>query len=366
MMSAIQVDVDDELARLRHELDHARGADDPPRLGRALRGLADYLAITGVYPEGQALLEEAAALCRAHGDRLGESGVRHDLGQLLESAGEPEAALVQLDAALRLAVEAGSVDAQAVILHDRAVLLADAGREDEALQSFQRAEALCREAEDDGSRYAILIAWARLCTDIEEHAEARERWGEAITLARAYDDTVRLAECLQGLAHTQIEAEDFSAARATLERALPVARENRDLETEVALLLTYAELLLELEDTTAAAHAADDARKRAEEAEMPVGVARAWLVLADLSRDAGELRAAAERYQRAAETFGMLQEIEQLAVAEQRHGSVLAELGDRVAAEGLLRRAASHHEAVGNALGAAMARQALSRLPADS
>lgn len=363
-MSAIQVDVDDELARLRHELDHARGADDPPRLGRALRALADHLAITGAYPEGQALLEEAASLCRSHGDRLGESGVRHDLGQLLESAGETAAAVAELDAALRLAVEAGSADAQAVILHDRALLLVDAGREDEAIESFRRAEALCREAEDDGSRYTILVAWARLSTDLEETAEALERWGEAIDLARAYDDTVRMVECLQGLAHTQSEAEDFPAARATLEQALPIARENRDLDTEVAILLAYAEVLLELEETTAAAHAADDARKRAEDADLPGGVARAWLLLADLSRDAGELRAAAERYQRATETFGMLQEVEQLAVAEQRHGAVLAELGDRGAAEALLRRAASHHEAVGNDLGAAMTRQALSRLSA--
>jgi DNA-binding CsgD family transcriptional regulator len=103
-----------------------------PERARVLGSLAQLLVLVARFVEARGLAEEAAAIARQVGARAEEANARAALGGALAHLGEPDAGLAELQAARRLATQAGDVTAVLRAMVNHSDVLLAAGRLHEA------------------------------------------------------------------------------------------------------------------------------------------------------------------------------------------------------------------------------------------
>jgi len=99
---------------------------------RVLGSLAHLLVLVDRFAEVREVAEEAAAIASQAGARAEEAIARTALGGALVNLGDPDAGLAELEAAARLATQAGDVIVAVRAIHNRSDGLLAAGRLEEA------------------------------------------------------------------------------------------------------------------------------------------------------------------------------------------------------------------------------------------
>ena len=167
-----------------------------------LKNLADCYARTGQPDEALELLEEAAAIRRAAGNRTGVVVTLTSIADLERRQGRIDAAIEALTDALELRRELMDANDPKLAFgyYARAQAYLDAERFDEARDDLETALAIWRETlrENHPNLAACLEKLARACWGQGELAEADRRFLEAIAIeeALAGDDPRELAKIL--------------------------------------------------------------------------------------------------------------------------------------------------------------------------
>src|SRR6266571_1809490 len=103
-----------------------------PERARVLGSLAQLLVLVARFAEARGLAEEAAAIASKVGAHAEEANARSALGGAVAYLGEPDAGLAELQAARRLATQAGDVTAVLRAMVNHSDVLLAAGRLNEA------------------------------------------------------------------------------------------------------------------------------------------------------------------------------------------------------------------------------------------
>jgi tetratricopeptide (TPR) repeat protein len=203
----------------------------PPSPERALvvGSLAWHLALAGRFAEARVLAEEAAVTAAQTGARAQEATARRTLGLALAHLGEPAAGLAELDAAHRLAAEAGDLLAALRAIVTRCDVLLAAGRADESAQAALGGM-------QEASRHGLARTFGPvLAARITVALIAAGRWEEAERISRealdiALLDADSVALFIQRAA-LDLGRGDFDAAEArlrTARRVIPVSHPGWD------------------------------------------------------------------------------------------------------------------------------------------
>jgi ATP/maltotriose-dependent transcriptional regulator MalT len=176
-------------------------SEPSPERARVLGSLAYLLVLVDRFAEARGLAEEAAAIAAQVGARAEEANARTALGSVLIHLGDADAGLAELEAAVRLATEAGGmVDLlRAIVSHSDGLLAA--GRMDQAATVAL-----------DGIQQAHRLGLARsfrsdMACNAAEALVALGRWDQAEQVSR---------EALE-VAPSNPASAGLALARATLE-----------------------------------------------------------------------------------------------------------------------------------------------------
>jgi ATP/maltotriose-dependent transcriptional regulator MalT len=182
---------------------------------RVLGSLAQLLVLVNRFEEARELAEEAVAIARQVGARAEEANARTALGSALGYLGEPDTGLAELEAARRLAMQAGDVIVALRAITSRSDGLNAAGRPEEAV-----AVAL------DGLEEARRLGPARffrplLAYNATEALVALGRWDQAEEVSREGLETSPSGPAYKALplarAALELGLGDLDAAQARLQ-----------------------------------------------------------------------------------------------------------------------------------------------------
>jgi predicted ATPase len=189
---------------------------------RALNGAANLTWLQGDLAHGAAWQEEALALFRAAGDRLGTAWALNDLANIVDEQGEFTRAAALYEESLVLSREIGAAWEEACALHNLGLM---ANR----VEDYPRAAALLDDA---------VVRWARLGDEVararslDAASQVARRQGdldralalgeEGLTLRRRFGDRNGVAVSLANLGWTMLERGDGPAAAASFREALPL------------------------------------------------------------------------------------------------------------------------------------------------
>lgn len=222
------------------------GPEPSPQRALVVGSHAWHLVLGACYADAKAVAEEAAAVAAQAGDPAGEASARRALGVSLTHLGEPGAGIAELNAAHRLAAQAGDTFAMVwVIIHRSDALLA-AGR------PVESAEAALEGLREAGRSGLTRVFGPPLAARATAALAAAGRWDQADRVSREILDTCLAnteTACLfiqRGI--LELDRGDLDAAEAQLRTArhvLPVSQQSRDAGPLYAGL---AELALWRED----------------------------------------------------------------------------------------------------------------------
>jgi DNA-binding CsgD family transcriptional regulator/tetratricopeptide (TPR) repeat protein len=182
---------------------------------RVLGSLAQLLVLVARFTEARKVAEEAIAIAQQVGARAEEANARTALGSALGYLGDPDAGLAELEAARRLATQAGDVVVVMRAITSRSDGLVAAGRPEEAV-----AVAL------DGIEEARRLGLARffgpiLAGNATDALLALGRWDQAEQLSREVLETSPSGPAYKALplarAALELGLGDLDAAQARLQ-----------------------------------------------------------------------------------------------------------------------------------------------------
>ena len=244
------------LAELREAV-RLIGPEPSPQRAQVVGSLAWHLVLGACFTEAKAVAEEAAAVAAQVGDPAGEASARRALGVSLTHLGEADAGIAELNAAYRLAAQAGDTFAMVWLIIHRSDALLAAGRPDGS------AEAALEGLQEAGRSGLTRTFGPPLAARATAALAAAGRWDQADRVSREVLDTCLAnteTACLfiqRGI--LELGRGDLDAAEAQLRTArhvLPVSQQSRDAGP---LFAGLAELALWREDL-------DQARKLVAEA----------------------------------------------------------------------------------------------------
>ncbi len=182
---------------------------------RVLGSLAQYLVLVARFVEARGLAEEALAIAAKVGARAEEATARTALGHALAHLGEPDAGLTELEAARRLAAEAGDVTdlLRAITNHSDALL---------AACRMEEAATVALSGIQEARRYGLLRRDGPvLACNATEALLALGRWDQAEQVSREALETAPsgTADVALPLARAGLELGrgDLDAAEARLQ-----------------------------------------------------------------------------------------------------------------------------------------------------
>jgi DNA-binding NarL/FixJ family response regulator len=208
------------LAELQEAVRLVAAPQPSPERALVVGSLAWHLTLVGRFAQARVLAEEAALTAAQTGARAQEATARRALGLALAHLGEPGAGLAELDAAHRLAAEAGDVLAALRAIVARSDVLLAAGRIDESAQAALGGMQEARRhglARTFGPVLAARLTGALIASGRWDKAELISR--EALDIAVLDADSVALFIQRAAL---DLGLGDLDAAEARLRRARSV------------------------------------------------------------------------------------------------------------------------------------------------
>jgi DNA-binding CsgD family transcriptional regulator/tetratricopeptide (TPR) repeat protein len=222
------------------------GPEPSSQRAQVVGSLAWHLVLGACYAEAKAVAEEAAAVAAQAGDPAGEASARRALGVSLTHLGETDTGIAELDAAHRLAAQAGDTFAMVwVIIHRSDTLLA-AGRPDESAEA-------ALEGLQEASRSGLTRTFGPpLAARATAALTAAGRWDQADRVSQEILDTCLAnteTACLfiqRGI--LELDRGDLDAAETQLRTARHVLPDSQQSRDAGPLFAGLAELALWRED----------------------------------------------------------------------------------------------------------------------
>ncbi len=210
----------------RSAIDGVLCAESPPvpaaSVTDALHMRARLDARAGAWDRAVAAWEEALRL--VPDDPPLEMAIRRCLGEAWEALGGHEHAALHLSEALKLAAQAGSVDAEIEVLCLLGRQSLDAGEMDHAARYFAHALERARHEGARAGEAMALIGYGTVCLELGETDDADRCLTEGACLAAEAGDQLLRVNALERLGDLQLQRGDVEGARASLEEAIFLAR----------------------------------------------------------------------------------------------------------------------------------------------
>jgi DNA-binding CsgD family transcriptional regulator/tetratricopeptide (TPR) repeat protein len=216
------------LAELREAV-RLVGPEPSPQRSLVVGSHAWHLVLGACYAEAKAVGEEAAAVAAQAGDPASEASARRALGVSLTHLGEADAGIAQLNAAHRLAAQAGDTFAMVWVTIHRSDALLAAGRLDES------AEAALEGLQEAGRSGLTRVFSPALAARATQALAAAGRWDQADRVSREVLDTclantetacLFIQRGILGLGRGDLDAAE--AQLRTARHVLPVSQQSRD------------------------------------------------------------------------------------------------------------------------------------------
>ncbi|HUS69061.1 MAG TPA: tetratricopeptide repeat protein [Kofleriaceae bacterium] len=209
---AVQLALLDRIVAAAAGLDGALAA-------RALLLRGDVLTARGRHREGADDLEAAARLAREAGERAIEADAQRMLGVLRRDSGAFEAARPHLERAAELFHKLGDIASLGRTVGNLGTLYRQQGRLEAARGCYQRALEHHRTVGDRGAEGLVLAGLGHLARAAGNPAEARTHYEEALPLLRGVGDRRTEGVVLDRLGLVELEAGDAAAALGHLDSA---------------------------------------------------------------------------------------------------------------------------------------------------
>nr|WSX51297.1 tetratricopeptide repeat protein [Streptomyces sp. NBC_00974] len=250
--------------------------------------------------EGITLTEEALALARTEGERIGEGSCLEMLGLLHSSLGELAEGLRYQELAVEVHQETGDVQAALHLMCSVSTTYGSLGRPKDALGAAQRAVELAREVSSLDGEVAARNDLASALLALGRVPEAEECLVRALQFVDESRQPDNLAVTFALMAHVRHLLGEDGEARRCEEQAMELVRRRasppRQMKVERligTLRLARGEHALALELFEGVYRRAAAAEYRMEEARALAGIAQAAAALGDGAR-AGEYRTRSE------------------------------------------------------------------------
>jgi tetratricopeptide (TPR) repeat protein/transcriptional regulator with XRE-family HTH domain len=187
--------------------------------------MSGFLAARGHWDQSAALHQNALAVARQAGDRLGEADTLCTLGALQREAGDYPAAAATLARALALYREIGDQPGQADALNELGFMRVLTGEYAAAAVGHQQALALVRGLGDRRGQAWTITGLALVQHMTGDHPAAAASQRQALALFRDLGDLHGQARALNDLGVVQQETGDHPAAAASQRQALALFRD---------------------------------------------------------------------------------------------------------------------------------------------
>jgi predicted ATPase/class 3 adenylate cyclase/Tfp pilus assembly protein PilF len=233
----IEAVLNEALALARRHGDRQKEA-----IARSILGAA--LCTLGRMGEARAELESALALQRELDDPRVEGSILTNLGRIEVDQGQVDAGRAHYERALRLQRELGNRIEEASVLSQIAVVMGESGRLPEAQAYFEESLAISRELGDRVAEGETLNNLGCLYHDQRRFDEARAAYKAALATHREVGNRRFEGYALGDLGRLQVEQRQFVAARASLEQSLAIARETKNRRIEGSELRNLGKLLM--------------------------------------------------------------------------------------------------------------------------
>jgi tetratricopeptide (TPR) repeat protein len=175
-------------------------------------------------PEALGHLEQALAIRRDLGDRVGEAQTALSLGQAHFNLGGPAAALEPYEVALVAARQSGNVSLLSIALNNLGEMNVELGRLDEAADCFRQSRDVAATFSVYGQAYALQNL-GRVDVELGNVPEAIASLRQALRLHEQAGDMNGTATTHRYLGQAHRAAGDFAAARESWTAALAIFRE---------------------------------------------------------------------------------------------------------------------------------------------
>jgi tetratricopeptide (TPR) repeat protein len=237
--------IEDVEAWLAQALDLARGARDRRCEAIVLSELGASYSGQG-RPEELTYSEQALAIHREVGNRIGEGNVLGNLGNMCCDRGRIEDAQKYYESALAIHRETGNRRAEGLVLGNLGTLFGDIGPIGEAHRYYEAALAIAQEIGSRRQEGAVLGNLGTLLHAQGRSEEALASTEAALKIAREVGDRRSEAIAVGNRGDLHHDLGNLKEARADLELGLAIAREVGHRRHEGALLGSLAKVLTRL------------------------------------------------------------------------------------------------------------------------
>lgn len=234
------------LTLLEQALEIVQGKDQSLEL-EILHNMAEVYQVTGKPQAALRLLQAALPIRREMGDRAGEAAILNNMAEVYRFTGQPLEALNLYREALSLLQEAGNRAGEASVLNNIAGVYRVTGKPQEALNLYQAALLLMREGGDRAGEAWTLIGMAVVYQTIGQPMKALSLYQEILPLMREVDNRAGEATALSNMAILYRILGRPIEALHIYQEALQIHREVGYRSGEVATLNNIAQLLQQMQ-----------------------------------------------------------------------------------------------------------------------
>ena len=197
----------------------------PAQRARALETVGSSSWRAGRMEEARGRLEEALAIQRQAGNRLGEGSLLGNLGVLHLGLGRPEEALAHFEEALAIHREVGERGPEGIVLSHLGNLIWQRGSLEEASSHHQEALSIARELGDRARMGVCLGNLAALYQSQGRAEEALQHYKEALAIHREVGNRGSEGTTVGNLGGLHFNCGNLEEALQHLEGALAISRE---------------------------------------------------------------------------------------------------------------------------------------------
>jgi tetratricopeptide (TPR) repeat protein/transcriptional regulator with XRE-family HTH domain len=279
-----------------HARQAAHSASNPQAEAGALNSLGVIHLRQGRYQQSAVNFEQALALFRTAGDRLGQARALGNLGFVRFLQGRNQQVSDHLQQSLILFRSLGDKPGQARMHANLGHVDLQQGRYQQAARHVRRSLELCCEIRDQVGQGRATGMLGELDLRRRRYQQAATHFLQALALFRAIGDRTSEADTLACLGVTDLRQGRYRQAADYLERALAASEETGDLSSQANALNGLGELLLATEQPNLARARHATALNLAVQAGEKHQQARAHAGLAGACQASGDL-ATAQRHQ---------------------------------------------------------------------
>jgi len=224
-----------------------RRAHDQAWEATALQALGGVCLALGRVDCARARSEQALALHRAVGNRVGEGATLNNLGNAYRETGDYERAQERYEQALVISGQAADRRVKAAALNNLAAVHTELSQYERARARYEQALVIWREIRSRAGEAATLNNLGNVYQELGQHERARSYYEQ--TRAMSQKDGHRREEgtALNNLGNVARELREYEPARRYYDQALRISREVGDRTGEAGALNNLGELSLTLD-----------------------------------------------------------------------------------------------------------------------